>query len=212
MATTAKARYEILLLAVPGIAADDAATIESQMHSAVTAQEGEVLSFEKWGKYRLAYQVRKNDYGVYYLARFELPNKDISLVLEDIHKLFRVKYCDLIMRYMISELPYEKSLEYSRPESLEEAPRRDSGDNNGRRDRDDRRGNRSYTDRQAEAAPAEKVSEPVVEEAVATEEQVVEEVVAPVENAVVTEEQSSEEVVVAEETVVEEVVQEEAGE
>ncbi|HAU30627.1 TPA: 30S ribosomal protein S6 [Candidatus Dependentiae bacterium] len=177
MATTAKARYEILLLAVPEIAADDAATIESQLHSAVTAQKGDILSFERWGKYRLAYQIRKNDYGVYYLSRFELPSKDLGLALEEVHKLFRIKYRDLVMRYMIAELPYEKSLEYSRPESLEEAPRRENSDErngNGRRDRDDRRHSaRPRFEREEEVrenvvadAPAEEV---VVEEVVAEE-------------------------------------------
>ncbi len=174
MATTAKARYEILLLAVPEIAADDAATIESQLHSTVTGQKGDIISFERWGKYRLAYQIRKNDYGVYYLSRFELPEQDLGLALEEVHRLFRVKYRDLVMRYMIAELPYEKSLEYSRPESLEEAPRREASDErNGRRDRDDRRyQSHARPERQAEAVEEDLGDEEdlVVEEIVVEEE------------------------------------------
>ncbi len=172
MATTAKARYEILLLAVPEIAADDAATIESQLHSTVTAQKGDIISFERWGKYRLAYQISKNDYGVYYLSRFELPSKDLGLALEEVHKLFRIKYRDLVMRYMISELPYEKSLEYSRPESMEEAPRRENGDErNGRRDRDDRRhDSRPRVAREEVQDASSDVDEEVVIEEVIAEE------------------------------------------
>ncbi len=163
MANTAMARYEILLLAVPEIAADDASTVESQLHSAITAQKGDVLSFERWGKYRLAYQIQKNDYGVYFLARFILPQADLGLALEDIHRLFRVKYRDLIMRYIITELPTEKSLEYRRPESLEETPRREASEAGSlRRDRDDRR-----------PAVAAEQSVPVVEEAAKVEEDVV---------------------------------------
>lgn len=127
MSENAVARYEVLVLAVPEITADESSMLESQLHSAISQVKGEVLSFERWGKYKLAYQVRKNDYGVYFLARFDLP-KDAQLraSIEEIGRLLGVKYHDIVMRYVFTTLDPKAPLTYKRPESLEEMPRRDA--------------------------------------------------------------------------------------
>ncbi len=126
MSETALARYEILFLTVPEITADEASTLESQIHAIISQAKGEVISFERWGKYRLAYTVRKNDYGVYFLVRFELPEVGVGLSLEELRKFCLVKHHEVIMRHVISALNPKDSLVYKRPESLEEMPRRDA--------------------------------------------------------------------------------------
>lgn len=118
-------RYETLLLAVPEITADEANTIETQLDKTIQDHKGTMLSFERWGKYSLAYPVRKYDYGVYFLTRFEVGLDTKDALLEALRTLFAVKYNELVMRHVIVRLDSTASLEYNRPESLEEVPTRD---------------------------------------------------------------------------------------
>lgn len=114
-------RYETLFLAVPEITADEAKNIESQLEKAVQQAKGTVLSYERWGKYKLAYPVRNYDYGVYFLMRFEVADAHKAEVLDAIRTFFTVKQSEIIMRFVLGRL-HGQSLEYQRGESLEEAP------------------------------------------------------------------------------------------
>lgn len=130
-------RYEALLLTNPAITQDEAKNIESLFERVVKDNKGSMISFEKWGKYRLAFPVNKNDYGIYFLARFETDNKK---TVDDLKTLMAVKLNDLVMRDMISALEPKQSLIYNRPQSLEEAPAREIGGFMGDRgDRNERR-------------------------------------------------------------------------
>ena len=120
------ARYEILLLTIPEVTEDEIKGIESQVLGILRVAKGTLVSFERWGKYRLCYPVKKNEYGVYFLVRFELPSESEE-ILNEINALINVKFCDLIMRSMVTVLDPKQSLVYQRPTSLEEAPRRESG-------------------------------------------------------------------------------------
>jgi small subunit ribosomal protein S6 len=118
-------RYEILVLAVPEITQDEAKHIESQTDRLIKAVKGTTISFDRWGKYRLAYPVKKNDYGIYFLSRFEVDTKASGALIKELHELFAVKFNDVVMRDMVTRLEDEGSLEYNRPQSLEEAPAKD---------------------------------------------------------------------------------------
>lgn len=118
-------RYETLYLTVPEITADEATAIERQLEKLVKEHNATLLSFERWGKFKLAYPVRKNDYGVYFLARFEITPENAGKFLEDLNNLLSVKHNDLVMRFMTTVLDKKKPLTYQRPESLEETPSRD---------------------------------------------------------------------------------------
>lgn len=119
-------RYEVLFLTVPEITADETNKLQSDIEKLLKDQQASLLSFERWGKYFLAYPIRKNDYGVYFLARFEVSDERKKALLDVLHMFFAVKNVDLVMRHMIAALDAEGSLEYQRPESLEEAPARES--------------------------------------------------------------------------------------
>lgn len=116
-------RYEGLFLATPQITQDETKDLESAIDKIIKSHEGHVISFEKWGKYRLAYPVKKNSYGVYFLTRFELPKG--STAIDDIKKLFIVKLHTIVMRNMFTRISETQPLTYQRPKSLEEAPARD---------------------------------------------------------------------------------------
>lgn len=113
-------RYEALMLTVPEITQDEARRIESEVERVIKGAKGSTIAFDRWGKHRLAYPVKKKDYGIYYLARFEVENP--TEVLEELKSIFAVKLNDLVMRHMISAIDPKRGLEYERPLSVEEAP------------------------------------------------------------------------------------------
>lgn len=114
-------RYEVLFFTAPEITADEATAIEKQVEQVVSHAKGNILSFERWGKYKLAYPIKHNEYAVYFLVRFEVSNEFKDSLLEVLTHLFAVKQGDLIMRHLVSKLKADQSLEYSRPDALEEA-------------------------------------------------------------------------------------------
>lgn len=120
-------RYEVLFLAVPEITNDETASFEGQLEKLVKEHKGNMISFERWGKYRLAYPIRDNDYGVYFLSRFEAASENLKGLLDALKDFFQVRHNELVMRHMIARLKDGISLTYQRPESLEEVPTR-SGD------------------------------------------------------------------------------------
>ncbi len=112
-------KYEVLMLAVPEVTQDEIKNIEKQVDTAVSKAKGNILAFDRWGKFKLAYPVRRNEYGVYFLARFEVPNG--HNMANEIRQLFKVKLDDVVMRHVVSRVEGD-SLEYQRPKSLEETP------------------------------------------------------------------------------------------
>lgn len=118
-------RYEALLLTVPEITADESKSIEQQFDKLVAKNKGTVLSFERWGKYRLSYPIKKNDYGVYFLARFEAPES--NPLVREVKNFLAVALHEVVMRNVVTKLNLNKSLEYQRPPSLEDAPAREVG-------------------------------------------------------------------------------------
>ena len=119
-------RYEVLMLAVPEITQDELKQLEDRLEKTIESFKGTMISFERWGKYRLAYPVKKNDYGVYILARFEI-NESPTKLLEELKTIFAVKLNEIVMRHMITRLDESASLAYNRPHSLEDAPPREVG-------------------------------------------------------------------------------------
>ena len=116
-------KYELLVLTSPEITQDETKELEKQVSTLVKDRKGSIVSFERWGKYRLAYPVKKHDYGVYFLARFDVPTAE-KLNL-DIHSLFRIKFDGVVMREMLTVLEDNTSA-YKRPRSLEDTPKNDA--------------------------------------------------------------------------------------
>ena len=118
-------KYEALLLTIPEITSDEAKNLETQLDKVVRTGTGSTVSFERWGKYKLSYDINKSEYGVYYLMRFEVP-KGTSLI-SDMKNYISVKLNNIVMRDMISYIDPKTPLTYQRPRSLEEAPTREEG-------------------------------------------------------------------------------------
>jgi len=112
-------RYEVLMLAVPEVTQDESKQIEQQLDTIARSTDGSLISFERWGKYKLAYPVDSNDYGVYFLARFESNQPNM---LDEVNSLFKIKLNDVVMRNQVNKLDANQTLVYNRPKSLEDAP------------------------------------------------------------------------------------------
>lgn len=115
-------RYEVLLLTVPEITQDESQKIQDLFSKAIRKAKGEMTSFDRWGKYRLAYLVRKNEYGVYFLVRFNVAIEERDALLDDLRDIFVFKCNNLIMKHMFQRLDEKAAVEYKRPESLEDNP------------------------------------------------------------------------------------------
>lgn len=116
-------RYEILLLAVPHITQEEEKNLEKGLDTLVRQVKGSIISVDRWGKLRLAYPIKKNDYGIYILVRFEVESVTQEF-LGEIKQLLAVKYNELVMRHVVVKLDPKQKLEYKRPLSVEEAPAR----------------------------------------------------------------------------------------
>ncbi|MCK4814274.1 30S ribosomal protein S6 [bacterium] len=110
-------RYETLMLATPDIGQEGIATIENYISELLSKSKGKMLSFDIWGKYKLSYPVKKHEYGVYVLARFELDKENMGAI-EELNNHFKIKFNDIVMRFINRQLSDEDSLEYQKPEAI----------------------------------------------------------------------------------------------
>ena len=65
--------YELLYIVSPRVPADDVANAIERVNALVTAQGGEVLSVDNWGRRRLAYPIRQYFEGTYVLIPLKMP-------------------------------------------------------------------------------------------------------------------------------------------
>ncbi len=115
-------RYETLMLARTEITNDELTAIERRFDELATQGGGTVVAFDKWGKYRLAYPVGKNAYGVYVLVRYNLnEGEKLSLTLQDVENFMRVKCHEIVMRHVTKRLEPNAPSVYSRPEPVDSA-------------------------------------------------------------------------------------------
>ena len=112
-------QYETLMLTSTQITHDELAFLEREFEKIATQAKGHLKSFDRWGKYRLAYPIKKNDYGVYILARYEVPQEVLSAVTENITTFFRIKCNDIVMRYINVRLAPGASSVYVKPEAVD---------------------------------------------------------------------------------------------
>lgn len=115
-------RYETLLLTTPELSTELAEQLESQLEAVLREHGGVLLSYDRWGKYYLAFPVEKNDYGIYFLARFELDPARKTEALEAIRLFYAVRHAETVFRHVTKALDMEAPLMYARPQSLEEIP------------------------------------------------------------------------------------------
>lgn len=65
--------YELLYIVSPRVPADDVPNAIERVNAIITAQGGELLTTDNWGRRRLAYPIRQYFEGTYVLATLKMP-------------------------------------------------------------------------------------------------------------------------------------------
>lgn len=115
--------YETLILTVPEVTNDESKQLEKQIDTILQKHKGAKVSFDRWGKYKLAQPVNKNNYGVYFLARFEANQENLNILLADLSEYLTLKAANIVMRFMNTVLDAKKGLNYIKPNPLDESAR-----------------------------------------------------------------------------------------
>ena len=109
--------YETLILISTETTNDELTIIEKEFERLSSKAKGRIVSFDKWGKYRLSYPVNKSDYGIYVLVRYEMASAKISEMLKDLDLFFKIKCDEVVMRHVTLKIEDVLS-EYQKPEAI----------------------------------------------------------------------------------------------
>jgi small subunit ribosomal protein S6 len=112
--------YETLMLLPVSATTNEIALIEKQLKTLTKAANGSVTVFDNWGRYRLAYPINKQEYGMYILARYEV--EEATSFFQKLETFLKVKCVDSVMRYVhvaLTAAAYAQP--YIKPEAMEGA-------------------------------------------------------------------------------------------
>lgn len=112
------ANYETLMLVRTEITGDEISALESLIEKTVSGKNGKMVLFDKWGKYKLSFPVKKNLYGIYILARYQVPNDVLTAFFADFDLIFKIKFNEVVMRHVTVKLSGDMSTLYKRPEPI----------------------------------------------------------------------------------------------
>ncbi len=118
-------RYEILMLARPDTTSDEIANLEKAIETQIADAKGKVVTFDRWGKYRLSYPVEKNSYGQYVLSRFEVSENHKGKLLRDLDTLIKIKHNEQIVRFVTKLLAPDAPITYAKPEPVDSSESRE---------------------------------------------------------------------------------------
>ena len=112
-------RYETLILSPTQITADELSMIEKFFEKLMNEAQGKFVAFDKWGKYRLSYPVRNNEYGVYVLARYDMPETQAMQISAKVSEFLKIKCHEIVMRYVTVRLKKDAPSIYKKPDSID---------------------------------------------------------------------------------------------
>ena len=133
--------YEIAVLYHPDLEIDlDKA--ESRVTKIITDNGGKITKTDNWGKRKLAYPIKKQDFAVYVFYSAEIPGESVT----KIEQTFNIT--DEVIRFMISRPDFkaaEKAEQLRADKAKKAAERADRGDDDDAEDEDvePRRGRRN---------------------------------------------------------------------
>lgn len=95
--------YEALYIIRPDIEAEQIEAVINKFTSLIEKNGGEIIQVDKWGKKRLAYEVRKYREGYYVLMQF----RGTPAVAQELERVFKIT--DEVIRYLIARLEEKAS-------------------------------------------------------------------------------------------------------
>ena len=90
------AQYEIAVLYHPDLEVD-LSKAEEKVTKIITSNGGKVVATDNWGKKKLAYTIKKQEYAVYVFYTVELPGEGVKKVEATLN------ITDEVIRYLISK-------------------------------------------------------------------------------------------------------------
>ena len=110
--------YETLLLAKTESTEEELKALESFFDKAVSEARGTVHIFDRWGKLKLSYPIKNNNYGIYALVRYSIPDDaDIQGMLNEVHRFLKIKCHAFILRHLTKNLLTSAAAPYIKPET-----------------------------------------------------------------------------------------------
>jgi small subunit ribosomal protein S6 len=89
--------YEISVVLHPDLEIDLENTTK-KVEKIITSVDGKITNTDNWGKRKLAYQINKQDWGIYIFYTVELPPSSVRELNE------KLRITEEIMRYLIVSL------------------------------------------------------------------------------------------------------------
>ncbi|MGM0595788.1 MAG: 30S ribosomal protein S6 [Myxococcota bacterium] len=86
--------YEFIMILKPDCTSADIKIIVQRMHDLIERKNGKILKFEKWGKRKLAYEIKRNSEGIYLYLRI----LGLFDLIPEVEKLMRM--IEKVIRYM----------------------------------------------------------------------------------------------------------------
>jgi len=90
--------YETIVVIDSMLKPDDIKSLSERISNFISNNGGEIVKIEEWGKRRLAYEIKKKQYGFYVYFRFSAPAAFLRLL----EKEYRLN--ESILRYLTVKL------------------------------------------------------------------------------------------------------------
>jgi small subunit ribosomal protein S6 len=88
--------YEVLYILKPELDEETTSTTIEKFSTLINNNGGEVVSVDKWGKRRLAYEIDDRREGIYTLVNF----KGVGATAKELERVFKIT--DSVLRYLVT--------------------------------------------------------------------------------------------------------------
>jgi small subunit ribosomal protein S6 len=88
--------YEVLYILKPELDEETTSTTIEKFSTLINNNGGEVVSVDKWGKRRLAYEIDDRREGIYTLVNF----KGVGATAKELERVFKIT--DGVLRYLVT--------------------------------------------------------------------------------------------------------------
>ncbi|MCG0277656.1 MAG: 30S ribosomal protein S6 [Thermanaeromonas sp.] len=95
--------YETLYIIRPDLDEEQIEAVVNKFTELIQKNGGEIIQVDKWGKKKLAYEIRKYREGYYVLMQF----KGTPAVAQELERVFKIT--DEVIRYLIARLEEKAS-------------------------------------------------------------------------------------------------------
>jgi len=88
-------KYELVFIVQPGAEEEPQKALVERLTKTISDLKGQVTQVDAWGRRRLAYSIRNQREGFYYLVQMEMPASAVRALVKS------VKLIEDVMRYLI---------------------------------------------------------------------------------------------------------------